>query len=314
MRAAVPAGWPCVTLRTLRAAFRWGFVPALLLASMASWFFHAAIDRLLIARGSHLDAITAIFLLTLLTIWVAEQIFPARADWNYRLTSVEHASDWGRLGRDLLYLFVVTQLTALLIKFTAAHVTPTLNAIGIGHALWPTTAPLPLKVLLAFLLIEFLSYWTHRASHAAPFIWRFHSTHHVITEMNGLKSMRVHPVDNAFFYLARSVPLMLLGAGTEELLTVTYFGSILGVLSHANISVREGWLGWFVNFPRFHEVHHSVVVAEANANFGCHTVIWDRVFGTFRQGALEPLVVGVLPSEPRSIWRELVGPFYRRKP
>jgi sterol desaturase/sphingolipid hydroxylase (fatty acid hydroxylase superfamily) len=50
---------------------------------------------------------------------------------------------------------------------------------------------------------------------------------------------------------------------------------------------------------------------EGLANYGCHTVLWDRVFGTFRAEAQAPVQIGVQPVGPRTLWQELIWPFYR---
>ena len=34
--------------------------------------------------------------------------------------------------------------------------------------------------------------------------------------------------------------------------------------------------------PDMHRVHHSIVVAETNSNFGFSLPWWDRLFGTYR--------------------------------
>jgi sterol desaturase/sphingolipid hydroxylase (fatty acid hydroxylase superfamily) len=298
---------------TARAIFRHAFVPVVMLASAASWRYHEELERLLKAAAVRIDSMSLVLLSSLVIVWLAEQAYPRRSEWNYHLLS--EPQGWSRLGRDLVYLFVVTQLTAVLIKLTESGVSPVVKRLGFGlgveHAAWPTAAPVVVRVLLAFFLVELCSYWMHRAFHHFPILWRFHRTHHGIGELNGMKSLRVHPVDNALFYVARTVPLMFLGAGLDEVLTVTYFSSTLSILAHANIDVAEGPLRLLVNYPRYHSVHHSSVLAESNSNFGCHTVLWDRVFGTFRSAAAVPLTVGVAPVGPRTLWQELVWPFYR---
>ena len=95
------------------------------------------------------------------------------------------------------------------------------------------------------------------------------------------------------------------------MLAATSFGAILGILAHANVEVSERF-GLVVNLPGYHAVHHSADLAESNSNFGCHTILWDRLFGTFRRAAVQPLVIGVAPVGTRTIWQELVAPFYRR--
>jgi sterol desaturase/sphingolipid hydroxylase (fatty acid hydroxylase superfamily) len=167
------------------------------------------------------------------------------------------------------------------------------------------------RVLLVFLITELASYLIHRAAHRVPLLWRFHSTHHVTEEMSGLKSLRLHPVDNVVFYVVRNVPLLLLGVGAEEILTVTYVACTLSILSHANVNVADGRLGWVINLPQYHRVHHSSDIEESNSNFGCHTVLWDRVFGTFRRAPKGTLTLGMVPLGRRTLWQELVWPFYR---
>ncbi|NJR20066.1 MAG: hypothetical protein HC777_00135 [Hyphomonadaceae bacterium] len=38
----------------------------------------------------------------------------------------------------------------------------------------------------------------------------------------------------------------------------------------------------FLVTPALHLIHHSPNFAETNSNFGFSTIIWDRIFGTFR--------------------------------
>src|SRR5437870_1848271 len=38
--------------------------------------------------------------------------------------------------------------------------------------------PLPLQALLALVLGDLLLYWSHRACHRVPLLWRFHRVHH----------------------------------------------------------------------------------------------------------------------------------------
>ena len=35
--------------------------------------------------------------------------------------------------------------------------------------------------------------------------------------------------------------------------------------------------------PDVHRIHHSVIRAETNSNYGFNLSIWDRLFGTFRE-------------------------------
>ena len=294
----------------MERAFRHAFVPALLVLAVVAWARHASIESALQQSKSGLGFTTAALLASIALIWIVEQLFPANPAWNYNLAA-DAPRAISRFGRDLFYLTFVTLGSALLISVGFGRIQAALLAHGFGYdrpTLWPTALPLALRVALAFLLVELMSYWMHRAAHHFRLLWRFHSTHHVITELTGIKAIRTHPIDNLFFHIARSTPLLLLGAGLEEVNAVVYLGSVLSILAHANIRVSEGVLGWVINFPSYHQVHHSAVVSESKSNFGCHTVLWDRLFGTFRSEPVQPLEIGVAPVGPRSLWQELVAP------
>ncbi len=269
--------------RAGHAIFRHAFVPGILAILAVSWSYREQSARVLGAWSIPLDFTSMALLVSILCIWFAEQAYPEKAEWNYQLLS------------------------------DGAYVKSTIAALGLdlAPALWPSASPFWARVALAFLVVEFFSYWLHRACHHFQFLWQFHSTHHVVTELNGLKALRTHPIENVFFYIVRSAPLMLVGAGLDEVLAVAYFGSVLSVLAHANINVSEGYLGLLVNFPRYHAIHHSSNVVENKNNFGCHTILWDRIFGTFRRSFQQAPEIGVHGMGPRSLWQELAWPFYR---
>ena len=285
--------------------FRHGFVPALLLGAAVAWSARAPLESFLLAHALRVDVVTLVLLAAMVVLFVAERVRPREPSWNYNVGRTG-ALGVARFLRDFIYLLFVTQLSALLIRAAALRLEPALR--GRAH-FWPHAAPFALRALLAFLAVELCSYWLHRASHHTRLLWQFHSTHHVVEELSSLKALRTHPVDNLLYYLVRNAPLLLLGAGADEVLTVTCFGTLLSLLAHANLDVAEGVLGWFINFPRYHAVHHSADVSQSRANYGCHTIVWDRLFGTFRE---EPApTLGTRPLGHRTLWQELIAPFYR---
>ncbi|MDQ3267026.1 MAG: sterol desaturase family protein [Myxococcota bacterium] len=287
--------------------FRQLFVPVFLLLLLAPWV--GITGTLQLGGKATQTTMLTVVALAMLGTWLAEQLYPRVPGWNARPLS---AGPGGRaqLARDLFYLLAVTRATAFLVE-AADPVLGAASASAGLPSLWPSQAPFAVRAALAFVVIEFFAYWLHRAAHHSRVLWQFHSTHHVITELGALKAVRTHPVDNLLFHLARTTPLLLLGAGPEELTAAIYFGALLGILAHANLQLSEGALGWLVNFPRWHAVHHSSDLEESRSNFGCHTVLWDRVFRTFRKDPGQGLEIGVQPVGPRSLWRELAWPFYR---
>lgn len=296
--------------------FRHLFFPSMIALAVISWAFQVEGTQALKAARWPIDFATAVLFVSIFAIWCAEQAFPLHREWNYRLTAkplLRAALGWRRLARDLCYLFLVTLAGSFVITWVAQHVEAAFETHGFGFGLthlWPERAPFPAKVLLAFMVVEFFSYWFHRLAHRVKVFWHFHQTHHVVTELTSLKALRTHPIDNVFFYIARTVPLLLVGAGSAEVIAAVFFGATLSLLSHANVDVAEKPFGLFLNYPSYHAVHHSVQLAQSNTNFGCHTVIFDRLFGTFAEVPVttEPPVLGVYPLRPRSLWQELVMP------
>ena len=287
------------------------FVPVFLLLSLWPWWSGAHGPQTATSLAARMSfAVAAAMLFT----WLVEQLYPERGDWNVRLFS-DGQKGLARLGRDLIYLVGLTWATARLLD----GVDPWLQAfahrlgsgVGAAHSLWPAGAPFAVRVGLAFLAIEFFSYWIHRAAHGSRLLWQFHSTHHGVTELNAFKAVRTHPLDNLVFHVGRLAPLLLAGAGAAELAAAVYFGALLGILAHANVRLSGGrFLALLVNLPRVHAVHHSARMAESQSNFGCHTVLWDRVFGTFRDPAPGDARIGIEPVGPRSLWQELAWPLY----
>jgi sterol desaturase/sphingolipid hydroxylase (fatty acid hydroxylase superfamily) len=138
----------------------------------------------------------------------------------------------------------------------------------------PTEAALALAVVL----VAVGSYWGHRLTHQVPFLWRFHSVHHSIEQMDWVASGRLHPLDQAFTQAFTVFPLFLLGYGAGVFGGVAAFITLLALFQHANVRVRFPGLRWVINTPEWHHWHHAVDDAARDKNFGLPVV--DKLFGT----------------------------------
>src|SRR5262249_44893339 len=58
------------------------------------------------------------------------------------------------------------------------------------RAPWPLTVP---GFVAGFLGLDLLAYWTHRAQHAVPLLWRLHALHHSDPDVDVTTSVRHHP-------------------------------------------------------------------------------------------------------------------------
>ena len=89
------------------------------------------------------------------------------------------------------------------------------------------------------------------------------------------------------------------------------------MFNHGNIRIPtrvDDALRLFIVTPDMHRVHHSIVPAETNSNFGVNMPWWDRLFGTYcAQPAAghDEMTIGIKQfRDPRDQWldRMLVQP------
>ena len=138
--------------------------------------------------------------------------------------------------------------------------------------------PTEVAVGLAVALVAVGNYWGHRLTHQVPFLWRFHSVHHSIEQMDWVASGRLHPFDQAFTQAFTVFPLFLLGYGAGVFGGVAVFITLLALFQHANVRLRFPGLRWVINTPEWHHWHHAIDDDARDKNFGLPVV--DKIFGT----------------------------------
>jgi sterol desaturase/sphingolipid hydroxylase (fatty acid hydroxylase superfamily) len=146
---------------------------------------------------------------------------------------------------------------------------------------------------LPILIIDFCDYWFHRAQHACAFLWRFHSVHHAIEEMNAANCAH-HPTEH-FFRIPFLLPLALFINITE--VQVTLISAALaswGQIVHTNTRLSLGPLNHIFSWPLFHRVHHSRAPEHRDRNFASIFSFLDVLFGTaYRPRADEQIRTGL---------------------
>lgn len=169
-------------------------------------------------------------------------------------------------------------------------------------------------VLLPFatnILFDFFYYWFHRLQHAMPFLWRFHSVHHSIEELNAANCY--HHVTESIF----RVPFIILPTTLLIELQVPHvlvLSSVLGAWGyfvHANTPISLGPLGYLIASPRFHRVHHSLAGHHMDKNFASFYPFYDVIFGTaYFPDASETIRTGLRDvREPATVFEYVVVPF-----
>ncbi len=180
---------------------------------------------------------------------------------------------------------LLTDLTHLLVNnFLIAAATIVLVIAAALPLLWvrrldlEAALPPSVAVALAVVLVFVGNYWGHRLTHQVPFLWRFHSVHHSIEQMDWLASGRLHPLDSAFTQGFTVLPLVLLGYDGGVFAGVAVAVALLALFQHANVRVRFPGLRWVVNTPEWHHWHHAIDDDARDKNFGLPIV--DVLFGT----------------------------------
>jgi len=134
--------------------------------------------------------------------------------------------------------------------------------------------------ILGYLVITFIYYWWHRARHESDVLWRrLHQVHHSAQRIEIITSFYKHPIEQLVNgILSSAIVYGLIGLDTRAAAIAVMLTGVVELFYHWNIRTPY-WLGFIVQRPESHLVHHQE---------GLHTYnfsdlpLWDMLFGTFR--------------------------------
>ena len=121
---------------------------------------------------------------------------------------------------------------------------PPSRASGSDASTWWARCPRRSRSRLAVALVAVGELLGSPAHAPVPFLWRFHSVHHSIEQMDWVASGRLHPFDQAFTQAFTVFPLFLLGYGAGVFGGVAVFITLLALFQHANVRLRFPGLRW----------------------------------------------------------------------
>jgi len=174
--------------------------------------------------------------------------------------------------------------------------------------------PVWLQFLLVLLLVSFSRYWIHRFQHANEFLWKLHSYHHQVQDLQATNTYVSHPIDFALRNVVIFLVLGIIGFDPLVLLVAVPLSNISGTFSHCGADLKAGLLNYVLVTPEVHRWHHTARVPDGykySCNYGVEFSFWDVLFGTFRMpaGAL-PKSYGVDEAGfPQEFVAQLVHPF-----
>lgn len=187
------------------------------------------------------------------------------------------------------------------------------NHIGLFYLI---PVPVWLKLILAVVLFDFVSYWFHRISHNVPLLWRFHRVHHSDTSMDSSTYFRGHPIEIFFWFGVGNIVaagifgLDLISLGFYFLVSLPFF-----FLEHVNLKF-PAWIdktfGLIFTTPNLHKVHHEQDQYYTDSNFSDIFILWDRIFGTYKHKPVEQIKFGLKEfdeAKKQSFWYLMKSPF-----
>jgi sterol desaturase/sphingolipid hydroxylase (fatty acid hydroxylase superfamily) len=136
------------------------------------------------------------------------------------------------------------------------------------------------QLLLCILVADMMQYWTHRAYHEVPFLWKFHAIHHSAKVMDWMAGSRMHVLELIFTRVAVLGPLYVFGFEKSVMDAYIIIVGFQAVFNHANVHLPWGPLKYLIVTPDFHHWHHSSDQEALDRNYAAHYAFLDYLFGT----------------------------------
>jgi len=196
-----------------------------------------------------------------------------------------------------------------------------LSTIGINNlvAIHVENLPVWAKLLILFVVRDFIQWNIHRLLHRVPALWEFHKVHHSVKEMGFAAHLRFHWMESVIYRVIQYLPLALIGFGIQEFFIVHAFTTAVGHFNHSNIRVPLGPLRYLINNPQMHIWHHAKKLPKEHRygmNFGLTLSIWDYLFKTaYVPSSGRDIDLGFHDEDdfPKTFWGQLTHGFSRKK-
>lgn len=139
---------------------------------------------------------------------------------------------------------------------------------------------LGLSAMLGILLYQFCFYIYHIIVHNSNFLWKlFHQMHHSSERLDTFSAFYFSPYEMMGFTLISTFCFsFLLGLSAQAVTVVILVLNFFSIFQHANIKTPV-WLGYFIQRPESHAIHHS---KGYHANNYSDLPLFDILFRTFK--------------------------------
>ncbi len=214
-----------------------------------------------------------------LVVWLLEMAFPWRKE-----QSIFRKDFW----LDAFYMYFNFFIFSIVISGVYTVLGLAFGEIGITSkslsiidmTSWSNWA----QLIVFFIILDFVQWFTHVVLHRYEFLWNFHKVHHSIKEMGFAGHLRYHWMENIIYKPLKTVGVMLIGGFEPEQAFIVHFITIaIGHLNHANIKITWGPLKYVFNNSVMHLYHHVKALPSSHGhgvNFGISLSLWDYIFKT----------------------------------
>jgi alkylglycerol monooxygenase len=176
-------------------------------------------------------------------------------------------------------------------QFTAVFTR--LLRVGVYTAVYASLSIVPLEAakefwntwygwVLALIFYDFCYYWLHRLGHESAILWAAHVVHHQSQDYNLSTALR-QTSSGALLGWVFYIPMALAGVPPAVFGIVALIDLLYQFWVHTEHVPKLGWFDrWFCS-PSNHRVHHAVNDRYVDRNYGGVLIIWDRMFGSFKE-------------------------------
>ena len=245
----------------------------------------------------------------LMALFFSMELFAARVRYSNR-------------GRHLLQNVLFQATFVLCNIFWAAFTVLCIEWLNRHHVglFFMMEIPVWIKLILGVVILDFVTYWFHRAAHRIPLVWRFHRVHHSDTTMDASTSFRGHPLESIFWFGLNGIVGSAI-FGLEPIVLGFYFLIVTPFffLEHSNLRFPT-WLdktvGLVLTTPNLHRIHHEQDQQYTDSNYADIFILWDRLFGTFKYKPVDEINFGLKEfekDEQQRFWYLFKSPFYSIK-
>lgn len=209
------------------------------------------------------DPITLAVISLYAVLIICEALFPAR--------SLPKIANWQVKGIFSFFFFVLLSTYLPILYDRWLPTSQLINLTGLNHYA---------AAGIGILVYEMGMWLWHRTMHKSNLLWKvFHQMHHSAERVDTYGAFYFSPADMIGFTILGTICFsFILGLSADAITIILLVTNFFNVFQHANLRTPV-WLGYIVQRPESHSVHHAKGVHAYNYS---DLPLFDMMFGTFK--------------------------------